>query len=142
MPSPLIQQGGYVLPLSQSFIRILLDIVSQQPPHKHPITGLTINFRDPDYSSEKGGYHPVEIRLIPAGNNWQLDYVTDFHYVGYPWPELEKDVDVSWTQQYTCLSLCGELSPADAREFWKTWESNFMTYHEMGVFMTHILWES
>ncbi|HBB0884904.1 TPA: DUF2787 domain-containing protein, partial [Escherichia coli] len=117
MSSPAILQGGYVLPLSRSFTQMLLDIVAQKPPHRHPITGLTINFRDPEYSPETGGWHPVEIRLIPAGEDWQLDYVTDFHYAGHPWPELEKDVDVSWTQQYTWLSRFGDISHVDAREF-------------------------
>ncbi|EMV5316332.1 DUF2787 family protein, partial [Escherichia coli] len=70
MSSPAILQGGYVLPLSRSFTQLLLDIVAQKPPHRHPITGLTINFRDPEYSPETGGWHPVEIRLIPAGEDW------------------------------------------------------------------------
>ncbi|MEE7044356.1 DUF2787 family protein [Escherichia coli O79:H4] len=135
-------QRGNVLPLSRSFTQLLLGIVAQKPPHRHPITGLTINFRDPEYSPEKGGWHPVEIRLIPAGEDWQLDYVTDFHYAGHPWPELEKDVDVSWTQQYTWLSRCGDISHVDAREFWSLWESNFMAYHDMGVFTVRTLWES
>ena len=66
MSSPAILQGGYVLPLSRSFTQLLLGIVAQKPPHRHPITGLTINFRDPEYSPEKGGWHPVEIRLIQS----------------------------------------------------------------------------
>ncbi len=39
MSSPAILQGGYVLPLSRSFTQLLLDIVAQKPPHRHPITG-------------------------------------------------------------------------------------------------------
>lgn len=54
MSSPAILQGGYVLPLSRSFTQMLLDIVAQKPPHRHPITGLTINFRDPGYSRKTG----------------------------------------------------------------------------------------
>ena len=42
MSSPAILQGGYVLPLSRSFTQLLLGIVAQKPPHRHPITGLTI----------------------------------------------------------------------------------------------------
>ena len=84
MSSPAILQGGYVLPLSRSFTQLLLDILAQKPPHRHPITGLTINFRDPEYSPEKGGWHPVEIRLIPAGEDWQLDYVTIFVILAIP----------------------------------------------------------
>ncbi|MCV5178357.1 hypothetical protein OFC21_23030, partial [Escherichia coli] len=41
MSSPVILQGGYVLPLSRSFTQLLLGIVAQKPPHRHPITGLT-----------------------------------------------------------------------------------------------------
>lgn len=41
------------------------------------------------------GYPRAKKRLIPDGENWQLDYATDFHYAGHPWPEFKKDVDVS-----------------------------------------------
>lgn len=131
-----------MLPFSPQFIRILLDFTAQKPSHCHPVARLTINFRDPHYSPEKGGYHPVEIRLVPVGDNWQLDYVTDFHYVGHPWPELDKDVDVSWSQQYTWLSHSGDISHAEARQFWEVWERNFLAYHAMNVFTLRLLWES
>lgn len=55
MSSPALLQGSYVLPLSRQFTQMLLDIVTQKPSHRHPITGLTINFRDPGYSPETGG---------------------------------------------------------------------------------------
>ena len=42
MSSPAILQGGYVLPLSRSFTQLLLDILAQKPPHRHPIT-VTLN---------------------------------------------------------------------------------------------------
>lgn len=94
-------------------------------------TAPTLHIRDP-HKEEK----------MTAGADWQLDYVTDFHYAGHPWPELEKDVDVSWTHQYTWLSRCGDISHVDAREFWSLWERNFMAYHDMGVFTVRTLWES
>ncbi|MCU3195529.1 DUF2787 family protein [Enterobacter hormaechei subsp. hoffmannii] len=34
------------------------------------------------------------------------------------------------------------MSHVDAREFWSLWESNFMAYHDMGVFTVRTLWES
>lgn len=33
-------------------------------------TALTLNFRDPDYSPELGGYRPVEIRLEKRAGSW------------------------------------------------------------------------
>ena len=36
----------------------------------------------------------------------------------------------------------GDISHIDAREFWSLWESNFMAYHDMGVFTVRTLWES
>ncbi|MEX0634946.1 DUF2787 domain-containing protein [Serratia ureilytica] len=113
-------QGGYVLPVSRSFHPNASGYRRAKPPHRHPITGLTINVTL--NTTETGGWYPVEIRLIPAGEDRQLDYVTDFHHAGHPWPELEKDVDVSWTHQYTWLSRCGDISHIDAREFWSLWE--------------------
>jgi hypothetical protein len=40
---------------------------------------ITVNFRDPTYSAEFGGYHPVEIRISAKG---EIEYITDFAYVG------------------------------------------------------------
>ncbi|MEN1933506.1 DUF2787 family protein [Escherichia coli] len=51
---------------------------------------MVINFRDPDYSAESGGFHPVEMRFIRQDNEWYFDYVTDFSYMGRVYPELEK----------------------------------------------------
>ena len=52
MSSPVILQGGYVLPLP-----VVHPTASgyprAKPPHRHPITGLTINFRDPEYSPKR-----------------------------------------------------------------------------------------
>lgn len=57
-------------------------------------TSATINFRDPDYSAENGGYHPVEIMLKRHGDEWHFQYITDFCYVGIgPFAELVKDLD-------------------------------------------------
>lgn len=29
---------------------------------------VTLNYRDPDYSAESGGYHPVEINIYRSGD--------------------------------------------------------------------------
>jgi hypothetical protein len=47
---------------------------------------ITLNFRDPSYSAETGGYHPVEIRLENKSELWQIAYITDFSFQGSPFP--------------------------------------------------------
>nr|WP_234932772.1 DUF2787 family protein [Aeromonas caviae] len=44
-------------------------------------SSLVFNFRDPDYGPVRGGFHPVEIRLLKRKDRWQFDYVTDFRKV-------------------------------------------------------------
>lgn len=55
---------------------------------------MTISFRDPDYSADDDGYHPVEIRLENNGDSWRFSYTTNSCYVGNGYcAELAKDLD-------------------------------------------------
>ena len=142
MSTPQLVQTGLLLPLSTHFHHLMLTLISDTPPHQHPITAITLNFRDNNYHPENGGFHPVEIRLIHHSQQWHIDYVTDFRYMGHPFPELEKDVDISWSQRYCYLSASGDISPEDAADFWSLWETNFLSYYAMGVYTDTITWES
>lgn len=95
-----IQPAGFVLPVSLQLFDMLMVEAGEKTASKHRITAVTLNFRDPNYSAERGGYHPVEIRLVHQGDEWCLDYATDFGYVGTVYPELEKIIDISWSQGY------------------------------------------
>jgi hypothetical protein len=54
-------------------------------------SGVALNFRDPSYSAESGGFHPVEIGVDPS---CKVLYITDFAYVGLaPFAELAKEID-------------------------------------------------
>ena len=57
-----IQPAGFMLPVSLQLYELLMAEAGEIPAHKHRITAVTFNFRDPDYSVERGGYHPVETR--------------------------------------------------------------------------------
>lgn len=95
-----IQPAGFVLPVSLQLFDMLMAEAGAIPASKHRVTAVTLNFRDPDYSAERGGYHPVEIRLVRQEDEWCLDYATNFGYVGNVYPELEKIIDISWSQGY------------------------------------------
>uniref|UniRef100_UPI003C6D1707 DUF2787 family protein n=1 Tax=Escherichia coli TaxID=562 RepID=UPI003C6D1707 len=72
-----LKQAGLNLPVTKEFQQHITTLLANQVLQK--ITeAVVINFRDPDYSAESGGIHPVEIRFIRKNNEWYFDYVTDF----------------------------------------------------------------
>ena len=61
-----IQKDGYSLTVSNRLISILNKEIEQHS-EVDTSSGCVLNFRDPDYSAESGGYHPVEIGLDEQG---------------------------------------------------------------------------
>lgn len=129
-----IDPKGFPLPLSEPLIQLLeLEIAKVDVPQN---AGVVINFRDPGYSVEAGGYHPVEISITADG---RLLYVTDFAYVGRPpFAELAKELDfdtvVGQFQQF------GHDYPLEqGREMFKIWQENFCAYHAMDVFQVSVV---
>jgi len=82
-----IMEVGYVLPISKNLVDILhkeIDAYSNNRAGE-----MILNFRDPRYSPESGGFHPVDVKVSGDGT---IQYITDFSYAGYP-AELVKAVD-------------------------------------------------
>ena len=120
-----IQYKELALPVSERFTNAIAELLTQQQ-----ITGdsITINFRDPNYSAEDGGFHPVEIRLEKHGDTWQFCYITDFTYVGIgPFAELAKDLDFDF-QAGVFQNLHGLFPIEVALDFYQIWEGNFLHY--------------
>lgn len=130
------------MPVSQELINVIFKEMVNPPPHKARITAVSLLFKDLNYSAENGGYHPVEIRLTSHTNEWYFDYITDFSYIGTVYPELEKEIDFSWSQQYVFLAHVGDLPVNAGRELFELWQSNFIQYHAMNVYTITVLWES
>lgn len=137
-----IHQGGYSLPVKKALIDLLFKEMGNPPPHKARIIAVSLLFKDLSYSAENGGYHPVEIRLISRNDEWYFDYITDFSYMGAVYPELEKEIDISWSQQYVFLAHVGDLPVNAGRELFELWQSNFIQYHAMNIYTITVLWES
>lgn len=97
------------------------------------ISGITFNFRDDDYSAERGGFHPVEVRIVNSDNLWTFEYITDFSFQG-AYPELVKDIDVCFLtgQIHTLYSGC--LKGNSARELIDLFLTNFISYVEANIF--------
>jgi len=100
-------------------------------------SSLTINFRDKSYCSESGGYHPVEISLQKtASNSWSIQYITDFAFFGGYYPELDRNVDFDISNGTAFISGMGwiDINRRDIKGFYRTWESNFLSYLDMDCF--------
>ncbi|MBV7315422.1 DUF2787 domain-containing protein [Shewanella sp. NIFS-20-20] len=101
---------------------------------------ITLNFRDPDYSAESGGYHPVEVRLEKQQDYWRLVYVTDLAYHGHPYPELVKDIDICFNSKQVYSVFSGWISQQEGQELIDLFSHNFVAYHQMGAYqISHCL---
>ena len=122
-----IQRKGYVLPISKELVGVLSQAIKNSG--KNGEEALCLNFRDPDYSPENGGFHPVEVMVSDAG---VIQYITDFAYAGYP-AELVKEVDFDFAvgvfQHFGEERFIGH-----SHTFFNLWQFNFCTYYKMGVF--------
>lgn len=95
--------------------------------HEHE-KAVTINFKDPNYSPETGGYYPVEIRLENEGKEWRFCYITDFCYVGSGYmAKLTKDLDFGFDSG-EFQNLHGLYPIEQASEMYLIWEQNFIFY--------------
>lgn len=122
-----IQKNGYALPVGSDLIEILTKEI--QASGKNGNGGLYINFRDPKYSPEAGGFHPVEVMVSGAGI---IQYITDFAYVGYP-PELVKELDFDFSMGIF-QHMGREFPIGDNHSFFCLWQCNFCAYYSMGAF--------
>jgi hypothetical protein len=120
------EDQGFPLPakIYQVINQSLADIATPN----EGIKAVTINFRDPDYSAETGGYHPVEIRMEKQNELWQLVYITDFSYQGSPFPELVKEIDVCFISKKVFNLFIGWLQNPNAKELVSLFIGNFIEY--------------
>ncbi|HAL3754572.1 TPA: DUF2787 domain-containing protein [Escherichia coli] len=135
------KQSGLNLPMCQAFIAILKSVISLSSQNEVNYHGVILNFRDPQYTAENGGFHPVEIRLIRCNDGWYFDYLTDFSFIGTVWPELEKEMDISWSQGYVWHYLMGDLEYEEGGALFELWQRNFIQYWKMKIYTVSVQWE-
>lgn len=136
--SILIMAEGLAVPVNPKLVDILVFHMTPILANAKAVTNndcITLNFRDPDYSAESGGYHPVEIKLTYQEHQWYLDYITDFSYVGQGWDvELAKDLDFEFALERCQTHYLPEMDLEEASELYFLFEANFISYYEMEVF--------
>ncbi|MEL4293525.1 DUF2787 domain-containing protein [Shewanella xiamenensis] len=99
---------------------------------------ITLNFRDPDYSAEAGGFHPVEVRLEKQQDHWRLVYVTDFAFRGHPFPELVKDIDICFNSKQVYSLFSGWIGERESQGLIKLFSDNFVSYYQMEVYQVEV----
>jgi len=123
--------------ISNRLIMVLKQALKRQAV-KGEVSQITFNYRDSNYSSEAGGYHPVEIALQKEQTSdcWRLLYITDFAYYGHPYAELCKDLDFDFGNQTFngAYAPPRSLNQRSVKEIFSIWEDNFLTYLEYGAF--------
>ncbi|MEY0543790.1 DUF2787 family protein [Providencia rettgeri] len=141
-----IHQSGLRLPIAQVFSQLLLheldNSVINSAIDLTTVRAVTLNFRDPLYSAETGGFHPVEIRLLRLHEQWLFDYVTDFSFMGSYYPELEKELDICWSQGYVYHFMMGDIDEEEGGAMFELWQRNFIQYHKMKCYEVSIQWET
>lgn len=128
-------RDGITLPVCDELLCLVDDVAQQAPLALAHSTAITFNFRDPDYDSQRGGFHPVEIRLVQGLNGWLFDYVTDFSYQGLGQDaELCKELDFNFLDREYFMLGWGALRHQHACEIFSLWQRNFLHYQKMGCF--------
>jgi hypothetical protein len=119
-----IKHEGLAVPMSPMFTLYINDLLAPHEDEK----AVTINFREPNYSADDGGYHPVEIRLENEGDGWRFCYITDFVFVGSGHiAELAKDLDFDFDAG-VFQNRFDTYPIEQAIEMFQIWESNFVYY--------------
>jgi len=128
-------RDGFALPVAPTLLALLEQEVTHTALDLARLTQLTFNFRNPGYTPEQGGTHPVEIRLIRGVDGWLFDYVTDFSYQGLGQDaELYKELDFNFLDDEHYLQGWGPLPITDAQELFNMWQHNFLAYAQLGFF--------
>lgn len=130
--------GDYPVPVSDSLRQLLINLITPELEKLNIVNlpgAITLNFRDPNYTAERGGYHPVEIRVEIKDREGRISYITDFCYVGQGWcAELAKSLDFDFSGgEFGSLGF-PYVPITEADEIYTVWEENFLTYYRMGVF--------
>ena len=128
-------RDGFALPVTPALLALLSQEAERTDLDLGRCTQLTFNFRNPGYSAEQGGVHPVEIRLVRGLDDWLFDYVTDYSYQGLGQDaELCKELDFNFLDGEHSMLGWGPLRLAEARELFDIWQSNFIAYCRLECF--------
>jgi hypothetical protein len=96
---------------------------------------VALNFRDPTYSAENGGYHLVEIHVDSKGD---VLSITDFAYFGTP-PFAELGIELDWNFEQDSFRQFDSFYDLECgRSLLGLYTKNFVAYYEGGCFEVEV----
>jgi hypothetical protein len=96
---------------------------------------VALNFRDPTYSAENGGYHPVEIHVDSTGD---ILSITDFAYFGMP-PMVELGIELDWSFEQSSFRQFDSMYDLECgRCLLGLYTRNFTAYYDSGVYRVEV----
>ena len=119
--------------LDPSFVSVVNDLLKDTSLNGSGI--VAVNFRDPSYSAENGGYHPVEIHIDSNGN---LLSITDFAYFGCP-PMVELGIELDWSFEHDYFRQFDSMHDLECgRGLLGLYIRNFTAYYSSGVYRVEV----
>ena len=119
-------------PVDNRLRQLLQDEIAKSPVGGG---GAVLNFRDPGYSAEKGGFHPVEIAVAADGC---IRYISDFAYYGAgQYAELAKEIDFDFSLGLF-QHMGREFPIRRGKDLFELWQENFISYHQMAVYAVEV----
>lgn len=126
-------RDGYAIGLQGQFVDILDAVIDASEVDARG--GVCLIFRDPHYSAEHGGFHPVEIAIDPDGT---ILYITDFAFVGAgPFAELVKELDFDCSLGLF-QALGREFPLARGNGLFQIWQRNFCEYFRGAIYVVEV----
>jgi hypothetical protein len=120
--------------LPPEFVKVINGVVQSSDEAANG-NGLIINFRDPTYSAENGGFHPVEVHIDPEGNLLSL---TDFAYFGMP-PFTELGIELDWSFDAGSFRQFDSWYDLECgRSLLGLYARNFAGYYNSGVYEVEV----
>ena len=120
--------------LDPDFVKVINNILESYPETSNG-NGIILNFRDPKYSAEAGGFHPLEVSIDAQGD---LLYLTDFAYFGMP-PFVELGIELDWNFEMVSFRQFDSFYDLECgRGLLSLYIKNFVAYFHSGVFEVEV----
>ena len=120
--------------LDPAFVQVINNVIKSSPDASDG-NGVVLNFRDPSYSAEGGGFHPVEIHVDSKGD---VLSITDFAYFGMP-PFVELGIELDWSFEQDSFRQFDSMYDLECgRSLLGLYTKNFTAYYRSGVYEVEV----
>ena len=119
--------------LDSDFVSVVSDLLKDTSLETSEVVAL--NFRDPTYSAENGGYHPVEIHVDSKG---EVLSITDFAFFGCP-PMVELGIELDWSFEMDSFRQFDSMYDLECgRGLLGLYTKNFVSYFKSDVYQVEV----